>query len=326
MLNIPTLNSPLFQRDQGPTFGPRIKPFALPIGSNSQGNSIQGNAVQGKEQHFELFNSLLQKSYQRLADKMSRPIGAQANSLPEYARPFEPTEKITSQRAAGNILKFMEGRLKADLANGASQNELLNRLEQGREGFIKGFNEAKQTIESLGLLTPQLESEITDTYQRVMQGLDNFKGRIEDHFAEQSLPTEQIQPVGGPTLGRVQLAGSQSASFSLELITQDGDKVTIEIEKSNQFAGEAALTQDGDNTSFNINQQSSSSSRYSLNVQGEIDEAELASINQLLADVDLIANDFYQGRLDQAFASALELDIDREQLSSLNLEMQKTSG
>jgi hypothetical protein len=317
MLNIAGFQSPLFEREQGHALSPRIRP-AIEQFQPTRANGADGSG----QSRFELFNAILQKAYERLADNIGQGAPNAARQLPEFTRPFEAADKISAQQAAGNILKFMEQRLKADLANGAGKDELLERVEQGLAGFIQGFNEARETIESLGLLAPELEAQIDETYQRVLQGIDKFRAKIDDRF---SVPGEPANPVASVGQGQLRLAQSTSASFSLELVTQDGDRISIDIEKRDQVHAAASFSQNGDNSTSGIRYQQSSASRFNLTVEGEIDDEELAAINQLLENVDSIAVDFYAGNLDEAFASALDLNIDRDQLASLNLELQKTS-
>ena len=279
---------------------------------------------------FELFNSILQKAYGQIGFKpghgFSNPNQPESNiGLADYAlSDFQSVEKISPNQAARTILDFVTQRIHADAANGASQQELLERLDQGLQGFIKGFNEAKDIIEGLGLLTPALAEEINDTYARVTGGIealrDNILGKADD--------SSEIGEANHTTqLSRVLVAAqtNQSSSFSLSLTTQDGDRVTIEIARSSQSSFSAAFDHNANGSSLSINQQRSTSSSFSLNVIGELDEGELGAINQLLQDVDTIANDFFGGRLDQAFEQALQLEINREELSSLNLQLKKTT-
>jgi len=271
--------------------------------------------------NFAIFNDILQKSYQKIAftpannsaNEALPPSSTISNNLSEIPG-YQNVDKISSQQAAENILGFISQRIELDKANGAEQEELLQRLDQGLEGFIKGFNEAQDIIESMGFLTPALADEIGDTYNRVTSGIERLR--------------EGITGVdNNDAVSSLALAGNHSVSesFSLELTTQDGDRVTIDISRAQQSSYSAQLEQGSDSSYLNVRQQNSSSSSFNLSVNGELDEGELAAIDQLLQDVDAIAGDFFQGNLDQAFELALQLDINREELSSLNLQLHKTT-
>jgi len=280
-------------------------------------------AIQGHQHDsFAIFNEVLQKAYQRIAfsspndqsDIGSLNPNQSANgqsSIPGY----EQVDKISSQQASETILGFISQKLESDKAGGASQEELLQRLDQGLKGFIKGFNEAKDIIEGMGLLTPKLAGEIGETYELVTEGVEALRDGIN---GVETAPNNVSQL----TLGGEH---SESQSFSLELTTQDGDRVSIDISRSSQSSFASSLETGIGSSSLSVSQQSNTSSSFNLNVTGDLDEGEMAAINQLLQDVDQIASEFFQGNLDEAFNQALELNIDREELSSLNLQLQKTT-
>ena len=319
MLNLSPSLSSLFERSDVSPFNFKTRPFQP---SNSGFNEQALNAPE--RDNFQLFNKLLQSAYDHIATQFGNPVNQNitpattSSNGPVYQEGFIPVDKISSEQAANTILDFISGRLKSDFAEGASQEELIARLEQGLQGFVKGFNEAKGTLESLGLLTPQLSEEINDTYQRVTDGIESFRGIINDKFDQ---PVDSVS-----SLQRLDLSAqtASSASFSLDLITQDGDKVTIDIAQNNSASFSSSFTQSNGGFSLVASTQQSSSSQFNLTVQGELDEEELIAINQLLQDIDSIAVDFYQGDLDAAFASAQELELDRDELSSMNLELQQT--
>ena len=291
---------------------------------NSHNNHQQSDS-------FAVFAAVLKDAYQKIAFSPQTNV-SESTKPPEVAEydlaDFNPVGKISSKQAAQNILGFISGRLRSDAASGAEPEQLLQRLDEGLEGFIKGFNEAKDIIEGLGLLTPELSNEINDTFERVTNGIEHLRERITEHAIK---PSNQLDGIGdinqSNNVSQLELSAehSESSSFSLSLTTQDGDQVSIEISRFNESSFSGSLARNGADNSFEIHQQQSSSSSFSLNVIGELDDDELAAIDELLKNVDAIANDFYSGRLDQAFNLASELEIDREELSSLNLQLQKTT-
>ncbi len=283
-----------------------------------------------RQDSFERFNAILQNAFQRSQKNLSR------NSQPSINPPKVNIEKTSDlpnekssrvQQSSNAILGFIDRRLKSDEANGANQEALLERLNQGLQGFIKGFNEAKDQLDDMGLLTPQLSDEINETYQQVTQGIEQLKNKIIGVTSNPD-PTELNDATNTTQLNQVshvEAQASQSSSFSLSLTTQDGDRVNIEISRSNQFSLSNDSSSNGNRASSSTIQHSSSSHSFQLNVTGELDDDELTAINQLLQDIDSIANDFYSGRYDDAFEQALELEIDHSQLNSLDLQLQQTT-
>lgn len=264
---------------------------------------------------FELFNNILQKAYQRIAGGPSQVPANQAS-----AQKYQPADKITATQAASSILNSINQQLQSDEANGASKEALLSRLDAGLKGFNKGFNEAKKQIEGLGLLTAETAAEIEDTYDRVNNGIEQLRSTINNR--SNNLSIDEVS-----NLNRVDFAvdHSQNESFSLQLITQDGDAVSIEISRQSYSEFSASRQQSNSSLSFNLNQSNSSSSSFSLNVTGQLDEGELAAINQLLTSVDDIASDFYQGNVNEAFQKTLDLEFDSSEFKRLDLDLQRTS-
>ena len=171
----------------------------------------------------------------------------------------------------------------------------------------------------MGLLTSETAAEIADTYDRVNNGIEQLRNSINNRT--NNLPSDEVS-----NLSRVDFAvdHSQSERFSLQLITQDGDAVSIEISRQSHSEFSATKQQSNLSSSFNLNQSNFSSSSFSLNVTGKLDEGELAAINQLLGSVDNIATEFYQGNVNEAFQKTLALEFDSNEFKRLDLNLQRT--
>lgn len=226
-------------------------------------------------------------------------------------RGFQP---LTAEQAANNILGFIERQLERDVAAGATQEELQSRLEAGLEGFKKGFNEAKDKLEALGMLNETVSADIGKTYQLVTDGIDDFAKRY-GIAQEQEQPTLSTPDVSGVRKANYEYASAQS--FSFELTTREGDKVTIQASASR---GESASYKAGENGS-SFSYASVSSSQYQLTIQGDINEDEQAAIDNLLGQVNQLADEFFTGDLQAAFDYATELGYDAEQISGFALNL-----
>ena len=87
----------------------------------------------------------------------------------------EPAERT---QAASNILNFISAQLQRDVADGATEEELASRLASGLEGFLKGFNEAYDQLADSGLLTPEVKEAVQQTYQNVLDGVDELAEKL----------------------------------------------------------------------------------------------------------------------------------------------------
>lgn len=158
-----------------PSPGNSNNPFTQATETVNRGNTNYFNA----NKSFVVFNDILQKSYQKI---LFNPEKVSANPTNSAATAdlsvYQSVEKISSQQAANTILNFIQQRVTLDKLEGADNQALLERLEQGQQGFEKGFNEAKQIIDDLGLLTPELLEEINKTYSLVTEGLIQLRADI----------------------------------------------------------------------------------------------------------------------------------------------------
>lgn len=317
---LPPLNS-MLDRVNLQSYSPdRSNSLATNLPSSPNKGLAKSHSSPSHRDNFAVFNEVLQKAYQRMVfspiKTRSEPevvagFGSETKPIPGY----QQVDRISPDQAAGTILGFIKQRIKLDKAAGASQEELLSILDEGLKGFIKGFNEAQDIIEGMGLLTPQLSKEIGETYNRVIEGVDKLQSII-----------KVGSDIERPLVNSLTMAAKSlvSEKFSLELTTQDGDKVSIDISRSAETNIASKLENTEDSSTFSVSQQKSSSNRFNLSINGELDEEEMLAINQLLEGVNQISVEFFEGDLDAAFNLALELNFDRQALSSLNLELKKS--
>lgn len=309
-------------------------------------NALVAATLEEKRQTaLQIVNRTLAQAY----EKMSAKVQAASE---EYGA-FEP---LTAEKVAGNILGFIERRLQMDAANGATQEELQARLEAGLSGFQKGFAEASEKLKALSLLSPEIKADIDKTYDLVISGIDDLRSKFiqaatEEIPAAPSTPdAETLKPAqqkvaeqknvtsaktDAPKLevpnflpaatssyvGYGSYEYGRAREFSFELTTKEGDKVTIRASSSEGLAIEAARAGKGGQSASALNASYSSSQSFSLSVEGDLSEAELTAINELLGRVNDLAGQFFAGDLDAAFSQAMNLGYDAQQIGSFSLNL-----
>ena len=236
--------------------------------------------------------------------------------------------------SATTILSFIEAQLLRDIADGATQEELASRIEAGLQGFQQGFEEASQQLQDMGLLTDDIRTDIGDTYDLVLVGVGELRRDYLAAEPESEPVVEEVEPTsaesvaaGAPAAvayGRYEEAASNR--FSFELTTADGDRVRINATSLRASLFEGAVA-DGRNLDMLLQYQQAQaeSNRFFFSVEGELDEDELAAINELLQQVNDIAEQFFAGDLEQAFNSAMELGYDASEIAQFSLNLQQTS-
>lgn len=288
--------------------------------ANSQATRAQSETVHISQSHQQSFTFF----YRSVHSKLEQSLNASESKLER-----DVAEQQLAQRneradvAANNILKFVEHQLKQDVKDGSSKEQLQSRIDAAIEGFNLGYDEASEALSGLDLLTPELNSEIALTKEKVLAGIEQFKQEYLDQEANTE-PAEPIQSVGETAAVEQQSAGLAN-DFSFELTTRDGDKVTInasaliaQTSQSGAYSGNI----DGQQVQMAYQSYAGySESNFAFSVEGELDEGELKAINNLLNQVNDLAVDFYQGDVNKAFDKALELNYNSDEISQFSVSL-----
>lgn len=278
--------------------------------------SSEGNLGVGVGQRQDAFERTLSMGYIKLAESMSVSVESPAAAF--------DTGQLTSEKVAGNILGFIERRLALDKADGASADELTSRLEAGLKGFKQGFAEAQEQLKALDMLTPEIAADIGKTHDLVIAGIEDLREKFLGVSAEDTAEErrEDTAELARSTLAAGQYDYARANSFSFTLKTADGDTVTIDAKAAQSMSiSEAYARDEGGKQSYSLSASYSSSNAFDLSIEGDLDEGELKAINELLGQVNNLADDFFAGDLDSAFDAALELGYNSEEITSYSLNL-----
>ncbi len=242
----------------------------------------------------------------RLADKLGLKAGDLGGKTGDY----------TPDKVSGRILGFVEGSIKAKAAGGADPAELQEMLAQARKGVEDGFAEAKKILDGLGVLGGDIAKNIDETYSKITAGLDKLGESLGVPPASTDSP-DSTTSISGDYSSRNYRA--QAQSFNLDLTTLEGDKVRITA--ANASSSDSTSSADGSSSSTKTIQVSG----YSVQVDGDLNDEEMASLKDLFSKVSDISDKFYSGDLQGAFDQAVKLDINGTQLASMSLNMTTAS-
>jgi len=123
-----------------------------------------------------------------------------------------------------------------------------------------------------------------------------------------------------------------SQTMTLELTTQEGDKVSVDFRQlyaQYQSYKESQSAQQGPNgvryfESRESMEATAFEERFAFSVEGDLNEEELTAIFDVFEKVDVLANDFYGGNIEKAVEQAMQMEIDFGQLQSLQLNLSQT--
>jgi len=276
--------------------------------SSSSSASVPQNTDELRQSALQLVSDTLAKAYDKLR--------GQKLSATEQYQAFEP---LTAEKVAANILGFIDRRLQLDQADGATDEQLSSRLEAGLAGFKKGFAQAREQLKALDMLSSDVETDIGKTYDLVLSGVDDLRQKYlgqsganladKNSSATQSASSQTNKLAAANLFGNSNVILGEGRSFSFAVRTSEGDKVWIRASAESAFAGSTGAR--AQNQSF------------SFKVEGDLNEDELAAINNLLVKVNDLAAQFYQGDLQGAWDQAQALNIDDENISGFKLNLRQ---
>ncbi len=215
-------------------------------------------------------------------------------------------DKFSPERVAERILDFVGRNVER-----AAPGDQARLIERARQAIDQGFNAARDTLQSLGVLKGDIAANIDDTYDRVMQGLDALSGSAPVANSVQSAITA------------TRSATSQSGAVRIE--TQEGDIVTINFGRLSAQAQITTSNRTDTGSVSNSARASYQSQHFSYSVEGELSEAELADIEKLLKRTDAISERFFSGNVQAAFQQASALNISGDQIASFSLSLEHRS-
>jgi hypothetical protein len=246
-----------------------------------------------------------------LANRLADKLGLKAGDLSGKASDYTP-DKVSER-----ILGFVEGSIKAKAASGADPAELQDMLEQARKGVEQGFAEAKKILDGLGVLGGKIASDIDETYNKITAGLDKLGESLGVPSSGSSDGADSTTSITGDYSNRNYQA--QAQSFNLDLTTLEGDKISIKA--ANAASSDSTSSADGSSSSTKTIQVAG----YSVEVDGDLNDQEMASLKDLFSKVSDISDKFYSGDLQGAFDQAVKLDINGTQLATMSLNMTTAS-
>lgn len=295
----------------------RGSPFSGQVNNGQAGDGAKATESASKSQRqvirtpedaINVLRSRLQQQMEQSLGKLEGPGGAAARNL---GSGFQPP---SAADVAGTVLSFIQLRLEQEAAAGADPERLANLMEQARSGIEKGYGEAREQIEALGLMNPKLASEIDDGFNRIQNGLD----KLAERFLGQPAPAGGAEAV---SRSGMQVESASRGAFRFEVTTADGDKVSILMEESRYSAVQSRSTSSASGESNSLTAVNASAGRYSFSVEGDLDSGEREAIAGLLEQAQGVAGQFFRGDVQGAFESARGLNLGGEELASFSLNL-----
>lgn len=215
-----------------------------------------------------------------------------------------PVPGLTPAQSTGQALAAAARQALAPGGQGAdSLRTLVGSGLQDATSWLQGLGAAVENVATLA--------------QEVRSQLESFIGLA---------AAAQAQSVAQDTAVAGGVRFSQTQKQKLEIVTQEGDTVRLSLRSRVEVSagGLASTASDGGiGTTNNLAAAVTvvSSGKFQISVDGHLNDDELAAIREVLTKVEALAEDFFQGNVQAAFAAAAQLDIDAGQLASVALDL-----
>lgn len=85
---------------------------------------------------------------------------------------------------------------------------------------------------------------------------------------------------------------AKAESFSMEVMTKEGDKVSISFDSEASITASLGAYTDGETSAVSFGVDRNASSNFSFSVEGDLNTEELDALTSLMQDINLIAEDF----------------------------------
>ncbi len=278
---------------------------------NVQPNQYQGNSANAHDQQAARHEA---KSSDVLNENVKRGVG-QATGVSTSG--LQLGDKKDAQEVATTMLNHVQKGLDQLRAQGADESRIQQRLNAAKEGIAKGYDQAEQQLKDMGLLDDELKAEIDQGRELIGVGLDQLALGVDDG-SEQKVSTTMPAFNGS---SRYSSQASQQNSMSLELMTKDGDKISLSfMQSSSSFSygaqeGHQLITAAGFEQGM----------EWQMDVLGSLDEGEQEALGNLLKDVEKLSNSFFSGDLGGALEQAMQLGFDGNELASMSLNLRQES-
>jgi len=210
------------------------------------------------------------------------------------------------EEVAKNVLDFVSSVIQGAKDSGASDEKLNEMFEQAKAGVDMGFEQAREELGGMNMLTDDVEQGMAKSYDLIHGGIDDLHDSMFN------------PPLSNPVVSQ-SLAMSEQEQGSISITTRDGDEISINFQNDTSL-GYSQSSADG----YLVTEMSlSKSNSFSFEVHGSLDKEELQSVSNLVKDISKLADEFFNGDVEKAWQQANTLDFDQSQIAQYALDFKE---
>lgn len=190
-------------------------------------------------------------------------------------------------------------------ALGAARQLVAEAPTAATESLISFRSTVRETASFVQETIGAQDDEIDDVVARVDEGLDG----LENEVAANRESSASVLDVDTSTRQR----------STIRIRTQEGDVVRFSLKRAESLSATDVATANAETSASFTEVEVSSRSRMMVRIEGDLNEAELAAIQNVFAQAEMIADEFFGGDIGAAFNLAEGFEFDTEQLSRVNM-------
>jgi hypothetical protein len=236
-----------------------------------------------------------------------RPLAGMSCGVPSEHRERHTVQRSLVAGVAEALDLDVRGRGIHSLA--AAIRDKLASGEGGSEAAASMLQSIDEALEAAGAKL----AERGVSQEQIDAGIARFRARLSRELNELAPAEVEKTAIAAREVVR--------EKYSLDILTAEGDKVSIRFKSVNVTEVAAAqVTREGQ-TATAVEANVISRGRFKVEVDGDLNDAERAAIGDLLDKVDGIANDFFGGDVQAAFAAASRVGLESDALSAFSLKL-----
>jgi hypothetical protein len=213
-------------------------------------------------------------------------------------------------RRQGHGLHGMVLAIRDALASGEKSEELAAKVDQALDA-------ASRHLAEQGYSQDEIDTAVARFRDRLAHEIDSLAGHNAPSAGGEAAATGAAQRVAVAEAARE----VKRERFSLDILTAEGDKVSIRFKATQVTDAAVAQVSDADATSTAVQGSVISKGRFKIEVDGDLNDSERAAISDLLDKVDGVAQDFFGGDVQAAFAAASRVGLEGDALSAFSLRL-----
>lgn len=148
-------------------------------------------------------------------------------------------------------------------------------------------------------------------------------------------PAQALQDsskISAAMVRQAEQAYGYSQTMNLQLTTREGDKVSVDFSQLytqyQSYKETVAGQQDPTGVRYFESRETMEATafeeRFAFSVEGDLNEDELGAIFDVFEKVDKLANQFYDGNIENALQEAMNMELDFGQLQGMQLDLSQT--